>query len=99
VRPHPYYKSKRWAVLRADQLRREPLCRMCLSVGRVTAANTVDHVTPWHNWDSFCLNALQSLCPSCHDRKRAARDYQPDIGPDGFPLDPRHPCYQQRPGG
>lgn len=32
-----WYNTKRWRVLRADHIAREPLCRMCLADGVVNA--------------------------------------------------------------
>ena len=36
------YRTKRWKETRADQLRRHPLCAMCLP--RITAATVCDHI-------------------------------------------------------
>ena len=70
------YNSGRWRRLRFRHLEREPLCRECARVGKVTPASDVDHIKP-HKGD-FCLffdeNNLQSLCASCHSRKTAAED-------------------------
>jgi hypothetical protein len=69
-----------------------------LEAGRVTPAMICDHVHEHHgDWNAFWLGELQSLCRDCHGYK--SRGYQPDIGIDGFPVDPRHPVYRQRPGG
>ena len=56
-----------WRRIRNEQLGREPLCRECKNHGRITAANTVDHISG----DTFDnrAEALQSLCKACHDRK------------------------------
>jgi hypothetical protein len=35
----------------------------------------------------------------CHDNTKRfieLRGFRPDIGLDGWPLDPRHPCYAPR---
>jgi 5-methylcytosine-specific restriction endonuclease McrA len=40
------YKTARWKRLRKHQLARHPLCKFCLELGVVTAANVVDHVVP-----------------------------------------------------
>jgi hypothetical protein len=44
-----------------------PLCAMCLTEGRTTAATVADHVTP-HRGDPelFWHGDLQSLCAACH---------------------------------
>jgi hypothetical protein len=45
----------------------------------------------------FWTGKLQSLCSHCHEsRKKSAehRGYDRTIGPDGLPIDPRHPVYR-----
>lgn len=83
-----WYKTERWQRIRAFQLASEPLCRMCNSVGRVTAALVCDHVTP-HRGDeeAFFAGPFQSLCKPCHDgpkQSHEARATAP-IGLDGWP--------------
>jgi 5-methylcytosine-specific restriction endonuclease McrA len=81
--------------MRAEQLRKEPLCRYCGAMGWTVPATTVDHVTP-HKGDrnlAFDADNLQSLCKDCHDRHAQAKDKgQPVAGcdADGYPLDPGH---------
>jgi hypothetical protein len=94
--------GKRWRKRARYQLQIEPLCRMCASEGRITAASVADHVIP-HRGDinSFWLGELQSLCAHCHSSTKAEierRGYSTAIGLDGMPLDKNHPCYS-RPGG
>jgi 5-methylcytosine-specific restriction enzyme A len=39
---------------------------------------------------------FKSLCKRCHDSAKRfveTRGYRPDVGLDGWPLDPRHPVY------
>ena len=90
------YKSAAWKALRLAQLSREPLCAICQNKGRVTAANTADHIKP-HNGDmSRFLDAdnLQSLCGQCHASAKQSEErtgYSKEIGPDGWPVDDRHP--------
>jgi 5-methylcytosine-specific restriction protein A len=80
------------------QLNAEPFCRLCANLGLVVPATTVDHIVPHDgNLTAFRRGKLQSLCEACHNgwKQREERDgYQPDIGIDGWPLDPRHPAYQ-----
>src|SRR5262245_27309365 len=63
--------GKRWRKRARHQLQIEPLCRMCTSEGRMTAASIVDHVIP-HRGDinSFRLGELQSLCLSITTARR-----------------------------
>jgi hypothetical protein len=68
-----------------------------LAAGGVTPATVADHVVPHGgDWNKFLLGELQSLCASCHSVGKQFEEihgYNPDIGLDGFPLDPRHPVY------
>jgi hypothetical protein len=62
-----------------------------------------------HNgdWNRFLLGELQSLCRDCHARKWATDakggkpeiGYSREIGPDGWPIDPRHPANRGRLAG
>ena len=98
---HHLYDSARWGRMRTHQLAEHPLCKYCAELGRVTPATVVDHVEP-HRGDvnKFWLGELQSLCDLCHKSTKAFLElngYRKDIGLDGWPLDPRHPVYQQCP--
>lgn len=89
----PWYGTARWKARRADQLTREPLCAMCLAVGRTTAATVADHIEPHKgNADLFWYGSLQSLCKPCHDgdKKRIEQGSaaKPTIGVDGWPITP-----------
>ena len=61
----------RWQALRADFLRRNPLCKTCEAKGRVKPANEVDHIKPRAQGGSDADANLQSLCKPCHSRKTA----------------------------
>ena len=92
------YGSRRWRKRTRLQKQHHPLCERCEREGRTTEAMLSHHVVP-HNGDkvAFYYGKLESLCLSCHlvEHGRAPmRGYVTDIGPDGFPLDPRHPFYQ-----
>src|SRR3546814_16245064 len=96
------YSTARWKRLRAAHLALAPACRGCKRMGRLTLANTVDHVVaisegghafPGHD-------GLASYCPACHSAKTArgseagaVRSSKPRRGcdADGNPLDPDHP--------
>jgi 5-methylcytosine-specific restriction endonuclease McrA len=68
------YASKRWRKFRAVQLLLEPLCRMCQTEGRITAADCVDHIRPVRGPDDVRFldyAAVQSLCNRCHSKKTA----------------------------
>ena len=80
-----WYQLERWRRLRRAQLRREPLCALCLSRGVVRAAEVADHVAHHAGgWNAFLTGKLQSLyAAEKHGRLRVP------IGVDGWP----------RPGG
>lgn len=70
------YASARWQRARQMFLARHPLCAECQRQGRVTPANTVDHIIPHRGdperfWDQ---DGWQPLCAPCHSRKTAAED-------------------------
>jgi 5-methylcytosine-specific restriction enzyme A len=99
-KPSPWdklYASPRWGRLRRYQLLEHPLCKYCAERGLVEPATICDHVEPHHgDLNKFWLGKLQSLCKPCHDgakREIELYGYRRDIGLDGYPLDPNHPCY------
>ena len=66
------YPSSYWRQVRAQHLASEPLCRTCKAEGRLTAADTVDHVIPVKDGGSvYDDDNLRSLCASCHSRQHA----------------------------
>lgn len=86
--------------MRARQLAEFPLCAMCERLGRVTAADTADHVVP-HRGDPelFWNGALQSLCASCHSSLKQQQEKSGTFrGCDthGRPLDPNHSWNRER---
>lgn len=96
------YNTARWQRLRLAHLMLEPLCRGCEAMGRLTPANTVDHITPVsEGGDPFpAHDGLASYCPPCHGAKTArgseagaVRSTKPRKGCDanGNPIDPAHP--------
>jgi hypothetical protein len=95
-----WYGHARWRRRRRLQLAEFPLCRICLEQqGKVVAAEIVDHVEQ-HKGDKrkFWTGAIQSLCKACHDKLKQREElhgYHTAIGADGYPLDVRHPFYQQ----
>jgi 5-methylcytosine-specific restriction enzyme A len=95
------YNTRRWKNLRRHQRKIEPLCRFCKQRGINTPGEHVDHIIP-HNGDVnlFFLGELQTLCADCHNRiKRMAElhGFRPDVGLDGWPVDPNHPANRTRP--
>lgn len=90
-----YYKTKLWARRRFEQLRDKPYCEYCASRGRTTVASVADHVIPHKgDWHLFCEGTLQSLCEPCHSRVKQSEEvkgFSSAVGPDGVPLDAKHP--------
>ena len=58
-----------WQRLRKIVLNREPLCRHCKAMGKLTPAKEVDHIDG--NVNNSSMNNLQPLCKGCHSRKTA----------------------------
>ncbi|WP_216361182.1 hypothetical protein [Caulobacter mirabilis] len=90
------YKTARWRRIRAEQLAREPLCRMCLKADSVSVTTVCDHIDPKDKRDPelFFTGAKQSLCKDHHDSSKQREEKRGhEIGCDesGFPLDPSHP--------
>lgn len=85
-----WYKTSRWQKLRAEQLGREPLCKMCLAEGIVTVATVCDHRDP-HKGDEirFWAGPFDSLCATHHnsDKQRIEKGGKARvrIGIDGWP--------------
>lgn len=70
------YGTARWQSLRARQLAEEPLCRLCLAAGRVSAAVVCDHVEPHRgDVDRFWRGPFQSLCKPCHDSAKQREEH------------------------
>lgn len=85
------YKLAVWRRLRSRQLIKQPLCEYCLESEEVTAADTVDHITP-HRGDMKLFTDplnLQSLCSQCHNKRKQREEAGQDVivfGADGWPL-------------
>ena len=69
------YNCTAWRKLRLRQLIKEPLCRLCESKGRVTAATVCDHIEA-HKGDpaKFWQGPFQSLCAKCHNSDKQRMD-------------------------
>ena len=98
------YGLQEWKNRRAFQLRKNPLCAICLAASPqgITGATIADHVTP-HKGDyrAFKFGELRSLCVECHNNLQPAfrsKGFSSAIGEEGYPVDPRHPTYGRRRG-
>ena len=65
------YQTNHWRKVREIQLSKQPLCQSCLTTGRVSMANHVDHLFKWNaiGKQAFYNNIFQSLCVECHSVK------------------------------
>ena len=67
-----FYNSPAWQKCRKAFRAANPLCKSCEALGRVTAAEVVDHIVERRDGGSdLDWNNLQSLCHTCHNRKTA----------------------------
>lgn len=67
------YNSRTWRKGRLMHLAHEPLCRVCMEHGRVTAGVEVDHIIP-HKGDPELFrdpDNWQTLCHFHHSQKTA----------------------------
>ena len=69
-----------WRKARKRYLEAHPLCVQCMKEGRYTKATDVDHIAPHRGdrdlfWD---VSNWQALCHSCHSKKTAAEDSNPE---------------------
>ena len=67
------YRTPRWAALRQQVWRANPLCVECAKAGRVEPWTDLDHIVPHRGdlrlfWD---VRNLQGLCASHHAAKTA----------------------------
>lgn len=62
----------RWRKYRATFLQEHPLCVACQRVGKLVAAQHVDHIVPYRDGDDFYDSTNhQALCHACHSQKTA----------------------------
>jgi hypothetical protein len=72
-----------------------------LKNGKTTPATLSHHIKEWQPSFSeldFWYGELDALCHDCHFRihygHEVVRDFETDIGVDGFPIDPAHPFWK-----
>jgi 5-methylcytosine-specific restriction protein A len=75
------YNGRKWRKLRASFLSKHPLCVMCESEGRATAATVVDHkVQVKLGGEGYDEDNLQSLCKKHHDSKSGRERHTGGMG-------------------
>ena len=62
-----YYGTAAWKRLRAEVLRRQPVCA---TPGCGLRAVHVDHIVPRSKGGADALPNLRGLCPQCHNMRR-----------------------------
>lgn len=90
------YNSPEWRKARVRFLMENPLCSVCLKMGKTVPATVVHHTTPHRGnpvifWDETCW---ESVCSGCHNSILQIKDihhFHQAAADDGFPLDPDHP--------
>ena len=66
------YDTSLWKKVRADHLRRQPLCVACQAKGITTPGNVLDHIVAVRDGGAFFdLDNHQLLCKRCHFSKSA----------------------------
>jgi len=66
------YGSTQWKRYRSWYRSNYPLCEECLKQGKTVRGVIVDHITPISEGGIiFDPNNTQTLCFSCHERKKA----------------------------
>lgn len=98
------YNTARWKHpqhgVRARQLKKQPLCEMCLKANRLTPATVCDHVDPNSKQtdEGFFAGPFQSLCDAppqrCHSSRKQRIEktgHEPGCDASGRPTDPAHP--------
>lgn len=79
-----------WARTRKAQLRRQPLCELCLSEGLTTQAQEIDHIIPRGQGGTDKPANLRSVCTRHHIllhkpkyRSQYTHEQRTDVGSDG----------------
>ena len=87
----------RWRIRSRHFLQLNPLCVMCKTEGRITAATVVDHIRP-HRGDKVLFNDeanRQALCKHHHDKAKQrieTHGYITEVDPStGLYRDANHP--------
>ena len=89
------YSSAQWKALRADQLKKHPLCAFHLKRSKIVEATVVHHVRPkdkdniatfFRGPSSRCANRVTTSAGQKEDK----RGYVMGCDINGVPLDPEH---------
>ena len=70
------YDTSLWKKVRADHLRRQPLCVACQAKGRTVPANVLDHIVAVRDGGGFFDSENhQGLCRRCHFSKGSKENH------------------------
>jgi hypothetical protein len=84
----PYYRTAAWRRLRAEVLRRDPVCR---TPGCGKASVAVDHIVERRRGGADHASNLRGLCLGCHtQRVRGGEPHAKGCHADGTPRDATH---------
>ena len=70
--PYKRESGRRLQRKRAELFTREPLCRVCVAAGQVSAATIRDHIMPLAEGGADDDDNVQPLCQPCSNVKTAA---------------------------
>jgi 5-methylcytosine-specific restriction enzyme A len=65
----PRLRGRALQAARADLFVREPLCRVCAALGKVSPATIRDHIVPLAEGGQETEANVQPLCAACSDAK------------------------------
>ncbi|AWV24703.1 MULTISPECIES: HNH endonuclease [Roseomonas] len=84
-----FYGTAEWKRLRAEVIRRQPVCATPGCGGRSAIA---DHIVPRRQGGADALSNLRGLCMACHNQRvQAGREPRAKgCHEDGTPRDTRH---------
>jgi 5-methylcytosine-specific restriction protein A len=79
-----------WRKIRKRVIQRDKhLCQSCLSQGRYTQGNEVDHIKPKAHGGTDDMDNLQTLCHPCHKAKTSGKR-DTSCTAEGIPTDTNH---------
>lgn len=92
-----WYSTAGWKSIRKRRLETDPLCCRCSQRGLIVPSDTVNHIKPHRGNRAlfFCYENTEAVCKICHDRfiqREEIHGYSNEVGPDGWPIDARHPA-------
>lgn len=87
--PTPRQRGRKGVETRKRRLMAEPLCRDCITKGRVTESTVPDHIIPLAKGGPDTDGNIRCLCGPCHDARTAEQfghRVKVETGVDGWPI-------------